>query len=114
MPQEWQQIYQQSTVKLEGWLRIDLFRNEGEPTNITPDGCPIDNIIMPNNGICGVNKTGNKGPDHIETCAGIPCLQVPWQRDDDEDGTEQGEQRKSRETPVRPHRGERDQKPKEQ
>ena len=70
-----------------------------ELTDITPRWCLVYGITGPYDGIHKLIEACQRGPHHVVACTSIPCFQVPWQRDKDEEEAETGhdwEKRKGR------------------
>lgn len=60
-------------------------------TYITPNGCRIERIAMPDDRIDKEVKAREGRPDHVETSSSIPCLEMPRKRSEDEDEADDGE-----------------------
>lgn len=68
----------------------------GSLTDVTPNRSPNDRIVPPNNRVHKLVEASDRRPDHVRAGADIPCLQVPRERDQDQDEAEEREDGKKR------------------
>jgi len=64
-------------------------------TDITPSRSPVDRVAVPNNRVYEEVEAGDACPGHVETCARVPCFQVPRERYADEHKSKERKDRKN-------------------
>ena len=69
-------------------------------TNVAPDWCPVNGVIGPNHRIDELVEARQSGPHHVVASSRIPCLEMPWQRDEDTDKTKGGDDGEERVSDV--------------
>lgn len=60
-------------------------------TNITPHRRPVYRITIPDDRVDKLVEAGKPCPDHVETGACVPSLQVPGEGDSAHEEAEEGE-----------------------
>jgi hypothetical protein len=65
-------------------------------TYVAPDGRKVQRIVVPHNGVHELVQTRQGHPENVETSAGVPCLEVPRQRDKRQEEAEECEDGKQR------------------
>lgn len=65
-------------------------RLQAQLTDVAPDRHTVNGIGAPYDSVYAVGQTPKGCPDHKEAGARVPCLQVPGQGNDDQDGSDEG------------------------
>lgn len=65
-------------------------------TDITPHGSQVQNVVPPDDGVNKLDEARDRRPDDVGASANIPCLNMPWERDEDNEETEEGKDGKKR------------------
>ena len=55
---------------------------KGTPTYVAPDGCPVNDVPVPHNGVDEHVQASNADPKHVEAGTSTPGFEMPWQWDD--------------------------------
>jgi len=73
---------------------LDISSKNGKQerrTDVTPYWRTVYHVVRPDDGVDALIQACQCGPHHVVTCPGIPGVEVPRKRDQDEDESCEGE-----------------------